>query len=272
MIVCYAICSMVGMAGHFVLGNPAISDLQNPATLSSLKWLQGWSSIGIFVAPALLFFYFMNVPYGNVKFSRHQLLLAIACMFLAMPIINYLVAWNESLHLPFFLQDVENWMRVMEAKAIVMTDAFLKMESPMDLLLNLVLIALIPALGEEFLFRGVIQSSLYRWKGNIHLSIWLSAFLFSALHMQFLGFVPRFLIGGMFGYLFFWSGSIWIPVVVHFINNAFAVSLTYLIAKKHVSSDLETVGSEGQGTMVFFCVMGLVMLMYLFKTISKKEA
>jgi uncharacterized protein len=271
-LVSYTLCTLLGLVGHFILGNPSLQDLQNPASVASLKWIQGCSSIGVFVLPALLYFYLMNIPFAKKKFSRQQLMLSIAIMLLALPVINFLVVWNESIHLPAFLNGVEIWMQNMEAQAMQMTEMFLRMNSPTDLVVNLFLIALIPALGEEFLFRGVIQSSLYRWKGNIHLSIWLSAFLFSALHMQFLGFVPRFLIGGMFGYLFFWSGSIWIPVIVHFCNNALAVTLTYLISKKQISADIETIGSHDQGTMVMFCVLGIVMLMYLFKSISETKA
>ena len=135
----------------------------------------------------------------------------------------------------------------------------------------MLIIALIPAFGEELLFRGLIQKGLFKSWGNIHLAIWLSAFLFSALHLQFLGFIPRFLIGGLLGYLFFWSGSIWLPILAHFVNNATAVLLSFMINKGVINKELEEIGTQAeQGPMLFICLLSLGLLLYLIKQISVK--
>lgn len=88
---------------------------------------------------------------------------------------------------------------------------------------NILVIALLAALTEEFLFRGAIQRIIEKWTANYHIVIWTAAIVFSAIHLQFYGFVPRMLLGAYFGYLLYWTKSIWAPVLAHFINNAVAV-------------------------------------------------
>ena len=259
----------VGMLGSLVFNPPSLTDFQNQNTIFSLKFLQAFSSLGIFVIPPLLFGYLTGVSLGFKNVSRQQVMLTAAIMLFSWPLINVLSLWNEGIHLPSFLSDLEIWMRSTEAQAMHITQAFLAVDSWMGLLVNLIIIALIPAFGEELLFRGIIQNGLFKWSGKIHFSIWLSAFLFSAIHLQFLGFVPRLLIGGMFGYLMLWSGSIWLPIVAHFFNNATAVILSFFIFDGRVDKTLETIGAnEGQEAMMLISVASLALLLYLLKQIS----
>ena len=259
----------IGMLGSLVFNPSSMTDFQNEDTVYSLKFLQAFSSLGIFVFPPLLFWYLTGTTYFFNKVRRQQVLLTIAIMLFSWPLINFLSVWNEGLQLPSFLSDVEAWMRLAEAKAMRITEAFLAVDTWSGLLVNLIIIALIPAFGEEFLFRGIIQNGLVKWTGKIHLSIWLSAFLFSAMHLQFLGFVPRFLIGGMFGYLMIWSGSIWLPIVAHFVNNAAAVLLSFFVMGGRLTKEVETIGTnDGQEAMVLISVVALAMLLFLLKQIS----
>jgi membrane protease YdiL (CAAX protease family) len=164
-------------------------------------------------------------------------------------------------------------MRAAEAKAMAITEAFLAVNTPLGLAVNILIIAIIPALGEELLFRGVIQKELSKWSGKVHLSIWITAFLFSAMHLQFLGFFPRFLIGGLLGYMFYWSGSIWLPILAHFVNNGVAVILYYMVAKGRLAADVETIGvNEGQTSMLLISFLSVSLLLYLLREISLKKA
>ena len=139
-------------------------------------------------------------------------------------------------------------------------------------MLNILIIGVIPALGEELLFRGVIQKELFSRNGKIHLSIWITAFLFSACTYNF-RFIPRFLIGGLLGYLFYWSGSIWLPILGHFVNNAGAVILSFFINQESISKEVEHLGAEdGQLSMLVIALLGLLMLLYLLQTISKPQS
>ena len=159
-------------------------------------------------------------------------------------------------------------MRQAESDAMRMTQAFLVMNTPLDLLINLFIIAVIPALGEELLFRGLIQKLVYKWKSNIHLSIWLTAFLFSAVHMQFLGFFPRMLLGALLGYMLVWTGSLWLPIIAHFTNNALAVLMTYFSGLEPLQSTLE---NSEFGLELVVSVVGTLLLLYIFKELSDKK-
>ena len=270
LIASFVVFYLIGVVGMLFGGAPNMLDLSDGNTMAVLKWMQGCSAIGLFVAPPILFAYFTNHKLGWTFVSRQQLLLAIAFMLLLMPFINGLAVWNESLHLPSFLGSLESWMRQAEAEAMRMTEAFLVMDTTLDLLVNLLIIAVIPAIGEELLFRGVIQKLFLKWNGKVHLSVWLTAFVFSAVHMQFLGFFPRLILGAVLGYMLVWSGSLWLPIVAHFTNNAFAVLITYFIGIDKVNPSVESMGSEG-GSIVLISGLGGLLLLYLLKEMSVKK-
>src|SRR5690554_5832087 len=97
-----------------------------------------------------------------------------------------------------------------------------------DFILALIVIGLIPAVGEELLFRGLVQNQIGAITKNIHVAIWLAAFLFSTFHFQFYGFVPRMFLGVLFGYLYYWSGNLFIAMLAHFINNGLTLILLYM--------------------------------------------
>jgi membrane protease YdiL (CAAX protease family) len=270
--VSFIIFNALGMLGVSLIDAPSLTDFENKATIQSLKFLQAFSSIGLFIVPPFLFAYLTSKSLNFTAVSRQQFLLTVAIMALSFPLINALALWNESLHLPSFLSDIEAWMRTAESQAMQITEAFLKVDHWSGLWINILIIGVIPALGEELLFRGVIQKELFSKYGKIHLSIWITAFLFSAIHLQFLGFIPRFLIGGLLGYLFYWSGSIWLPIIAHFVNNAGAVILSYLIGQQSISNEVEYLGAEeGQFSMLVIALLGLLMMSYLLKSISKPQ-
>jgi len=271
--VCFTVANLIGLSGSLLFGVTSLTDLQDEKTIFLMKFLQGLSSAGLFILPPFLFAYLTGNSLSFKPVSRQQILLSAVLMFFAMPLINGMSAWNEQLHLPSFLASVEDWMRGAEAQAKEITEAFLAVSTPLGLAVNILIIAIIPALGEELLFRGVIQKELTKWSGKIHLSIWITAFLFSAIHLQFLGFFPRFLIGGLLGYLFYWSGSIWLPILAHFVNNATAVVLSYMVLNGRISDDVETIGvHEGQSAMVFLSLASVGLLVYLLKEISHNKA
>jgi membrane protease YdiL (CAAX protease family) len=135
----------------------------------------------------------------------------------------------------------------------------------MDLFSNLLVIALLPAIGEELFFRGIVQKQFEELTQNRTAGIVLTALLFSALHMQFFGFIPRFVLGVFLGFLYQWSGTIWLPVTAHFINNAGAVILTWAFTRNNSSINPDTIGIEpGQelllGISVFMSLAGVWLL------------
>ncbi|MFZ4520852.1 MAG: type II CAAX prenyl endopeptidase Rce1 family protein [Bacteroidales bacterium] len=245
----------------------AMSDFSDEKTIRLLQYFQVIQSIGLFIIPALLAgFFFEGSSTGYLcldKFSGWKIyLLTLAMMFAALPFINWMVTMNEAMKLPEFLGGLEAWMKTTEEEAAKLTDAFMKMPTFGAFLFNMLMIGVLPAIGEEFLFRGLLQRLLREWLGNIHIAIFISAFLFSAMHMQFYGFFPRMMLGVMFGYLFYWTGSLWAPIFGHFINNGSAVLVAYLSQLGVLNGDYESFGATEN---IFVIVLsGLAILVTFF--------
>jgi len=209
--------------------------------LDLIKLVQIISSIGMFVIPALIYAKLQNKDWlGYLKIipvPAFLALLTVLIMFCASPALEYTMLLNKGMKLPFFLKELESWMLQQELKMEVMTKQLIVMNSIPALLVNLVMLAIIPAFGEELIFRGGFQQIFTRWTGNYHVAIWLTAIIFSSIHFQFYGFLPRMFLGALFGYLLVWSGSLWLPIIGHFLNNALAVITAYWYQKQGISID-----------------------------------
>ena len=132
---------------------------------------------------------------------------------------------NQQLPLPM-------WMKDMEKSANELVKILLHMDGPAELLLNLLTVGVVAALGEELVFRGIVQQQMNKFVKNPILSIWITAIIFSAIHMQFVGFLPRMILGAGLGYLFYWSRSLWLPILVHFLFNSLQVIAYYFLGEK----------------------------------------
>jgi uncharacterized protein len=153
--------------------------------------------------------------------------------------ISPIVEWNVNWKFPEFLKSFETMAREKEDAAAKLTQIMTNFNSTGELMFGLIVIALLPAIGEELVFRGFAQNEFFRASKNIHFSIWTSAIIFSAIHFQFYGFVPRLLLGALFGYLYYWSGNLLIPMFAHFFNNAFGVTMIYLFHQKMIDLNPE---------------------------------
>lgn len=256
--------------GFSILDNPdIIGVLDEPNVMPAMKTMQILQHLGLFIVPALLFAYLVSDgPRKYLQLDRTakltSYLVSIAIMFLAFPLINWMIMVNESMVLPDFLSGLEAWMQESEEGAAIITEKFLRMDSVGDLILNLTMIAIIPAIGEELLFRGVIQRILINWTRNVHLGIWIAAILFSALHMQFYGFLPRMMLGVLFGYLFVWSGSLLLPMLCHLINNGTAVIYAYVEGVDGLTTQEGDLGTSQDDTMITIaCALAIAGLLYL---------
>ncbi|HSI89730.1 MAG TPA: CPBP family intramembrane glutamic endopeptidase, partial [Adhaeribacter sp.] len=168
------------------------------------------------------------------------LLLTAFLALLIMPANSWLIELNANMHLPDFLKGLEEMARQKEDQLAELTKFLTSFQTPADVLVGLLAFALIPAIGEELVFRGIMQRNLLDWCGNRHAAIWITAIIFGAIHVQFFGFFPRVLLGAVFGYLYLWSGNLWVPITAHFMNNGFAVVALYLQQQKLIETNLET--------------------------------
>ncbi|MDF3077919.1 MAG: Abortive infection protein [Sphingobacteriaceae bacterium] len=206
-----------------------------PNSIGYLKLIQIFSTIGTFIVPALFFGWLESgSPSYYLKLNSFPILLgvlAIVILFAAYPLLDLSVTLNKQMKLPESLHWMEEWMRQKEDEMAALTKQLLSADSPAGLAVNLLMIAILPAIGEEFIFRGCLQNTVWRWTKNYHLAIWITAFVFSAIHVQFLGFLPRMLLGALLGYLLVWGRSIWLPILAHFTNNATSVIAAYIYQK-----------------------------------------
>ena len=264
------VCSIVCILVYTILGHGT--------DISSLRYTQALQSIGIFVVPCLI---------GAALWSQHPMQwlrltkmpswtsigLTIALIICAIPFINLLHHYNQQITLPEWLSTVEEWMKYNEENANNILHQFLASTRYCDLFLNLFVMAFLPGLSEEILFRGTLQPLLGEQK-NASIAIWCSAFLFSAIHMQFYGFIPRLLMGAALGYMAVWSGSLWLPIIGHAINNAIAV-VSYFICQR-LGADSSVIDSFGtQDTLwagLLSCIVISILIYALRRSLTMSNA
>ena len=247
-------------------GNP-LSDI------NTLKWIQLLQTISLFLLPSLILAYMCaKAPFSWLQLDKKadwkMFLWAVGIMLVALPAINLMSHWNQQMVLPTWLSGVEEWMKNKEAEAEWLTKQFMSVTTVSGLLVNLLLMAVLPALSEEITFRGVLQRLLNFQLStfNSHLAIWLTAIIFSAIHMQFYGFVPRMLMGALFGYMMVWTGSLWVPMLMHFVNNGMAVLLYFIANRAHW--DMDKVDAIGTSNTLWLGIVSLVLTVvgiYMFR-------
>ena len=231
--------------------------------------VQTVSSLGLFLCPALLFSYcnskkLFAYSWADKTTSVSLIGIVILLSLFILPIIAFLGYFNEQLALPETLKNIEIWMKNMEEANKNLLKTLTDNSNLFILILNIVVMALFPALFEEFLFRGTLQPFFTNWFQNKHLAILLTAFIFSFIHFQFYGFIPRFLLGIYLGYLLVWGKSLWLPIVAHFLHNALSLFFDFVAQRKGI--DLDTVNpSETVGfyPLVLVCVMCVATGIYL---------
>lgn len=193
------------------------------------------SSFGTFLLPAWILQ--MRERYNDYfpRSRRDGLLisvLTVVFMFSFVPTMQLFAEWNGQMVLPEAFKEIEEWMREKEEGMAMLTAQMVMVDQWHMLALNIFALAIMPAIAEEFYFRGALMTIFQRMLKNHHLSIWLTAIIFSAIHVQFFGFIPRMLLGAFFGYMLLWTNNIWIPTLAHFINNASATVLAFYYARQ----------------------------------------
>ena len=245
-------------------------DINDPAIV---KYTNTVVMIGVFGFTSLFYAYLVNnrKTFTYLKMNKgvqwNTVFLIVLIFCVSMPVLSWIIKWNEGLHLPQTFSNVEQWMRVEEEKLAVLTKQMLEGTSLSVLFANLLAIAVVPAICEELLFRGVLLTWLKDSFRNKHLAVWLSAIVFSAIHIQFLGFFPRMLLGVYLGYLFLWTGSLWTAIIAHFLNNAVLVVAAFLYNIGYMTTDYEQIGNGGEKTWVIIlsCCLTVVFIWYLWR-------
>ena len=238
---------------------------------TGIKIGQGINSIFMFIIPPFVYYYLTHKEHRMQELGFRSLtppwwliLIGVGLMFVSLPVTNQLTAWNEGMSLGKSLNWIEDWIKSLEETAKAATEKMLNVDTIGGLLLNMIVIALIPAIGEEMTFRGVLQQSLAR-KMNPHLAILLSAAIFSFIHFQFYGFLPRMFLGVLLGYMFYITGSLWTSILMHFLNNGTAVVLYYLNNKSVIDIDVEHFGTMNGWVVALGAVVTTALILWSWR-------
>lgn len=246
---------------------------QSSLSTGMLRYFQIVQSISVFIIPSLLagLLFWGHLTRG-IGFSRphgSSVILSLLIILVAQPLVSYLGIWNSSMQLPEMLRGLEQWMARSEENAADFIFQILDTDAPAILLLNILMIAILPALGEEMLFRGVLQPVFGEWFRSKHLAVLVTAFLFSAIHLQFFTFMPRFFLGLALGYLMIWSKNLWYPVAGHFANNFLSLVIFYYY--RHTNPNINPLEPDAEMLSPVWLLPSMLLLLWLSWAFFRKE-
>ncbi|MDE7452380.1 MAG: CPBP family intramembrane metalloprotease [Paramuribaculum sp.] len=240
-----------------------------------------FQDITFFIMPAIItaiiccrqpadFLMIKNVP----KFGL--ILLTIGIIVASVPMMNAIIEWNMSLQLPENMHGIEEWMKNSEKNAMKFTEILIGGSGIKSYIAALLIVGVLAGFSEELFFRGTIQRLFTTSGVNLHLAVWTTAFIFSAIHLQFYGFIPRLMLGVFFGYAVAWSGNLWLGIIAHFTNNAIAATGMTIGKGADIASQMQqTIETTGlvmhkTGTLaIVFSVLLTGILIYIFKRVSQ---
>ena len=260
--------TVIGLAYVFITKS-------NPQDLNALIFMQISSQLFTFVFPPIAYaFLVKEKPVNALGLKNVKILwflIGTAMIFAIMPLNSILAEWNAGLKLPESLSALEQMIKDMQESASAMIEKFVSVDTIGGLMLNLFMIAGLAALGEELLFRSIIQTSLIKICKNAHVGILIASAIFSFIHLEFYGFVPRLILGMLLGYMFYFSGSIWVPMLMHFLNNGTVVLIYFLNNKDITNIDVDTFGQTSIPVLIVSIVVMIVLFLFSIKYSDKER-
>lgn len=201
-----------------------IVDLSSDVKIRAFRFFQFFSNLGTFVIPVLVFNYIFldkgSRLWSIAKVSVIQVwIYSVIGLICLMPIIFQLYEWNKMMSLPDFLSELEVYLQKEESLRDMCLVKLLSLNSGIDLIINVFLLCVLAAIGEELFFRGACQGILLKLFKQKHFAIILTALIFAFMHFQFYGFLPRLVMGLVLGYLMFWTSNIVLVIAIHFLFN-----------------------------------------------------
>ncbi len=271
-----------GLVLSFAFTDMTLNDLMGLVSppLTRDKWLpimliQGMGALGGFVVGGILHLNLVErFPLSKLFTGRNtgiaSLIIAAVLVISFMFVNTVFIEWNAGLSFPDFMKGFEEWAKTKEEELMRITEFLTVFDSGWQFLIGFMVIAVLPAFGEELIFRGILQNKLHAYFKNAHLAIWISAILFSGFHIQFYGFIPRLLLGGLFGYMYYWSRNLWYPIIGHFINNGLTLIMIYLYQAGYINVDIETEESYPISIIIIFALITFYMLFSFKRKVQKK--
>lgn len=257
-------------ADYEALMSAFIDPSSNPGSRRALLIVQACSSLFGFILAPLAFYAFIEKGRPARLFHTFRLdtglMLLVGLIVVVFMVANsVIIEWNMNVDLGQLSPAFERWASAKEEQLRELTEYLTRFESIGGLLVGLIVIAVFPAIGEELVFRGLGQRMLHGITNNHHAGIWIAAFLFSFIHLQFYGFFPRFLLGALFGYIYYWSGNLWYPIFAHFVNNGFTLLMLYMYQQDVTELNVEDTESVPVYTALLALLVTIGMLYYFRK-------
>ncbi len=252
-------------------------DFDVPNGRMAMLFVQGiGSGMGFWVASWIITSYIdraeLHWHTQQSRFNAKSFGTALAITLGAMFFNGLLVYWNAQLDLPESMAGLENWMKEMETQLMEVTKFLTDFQTIPEFLMGILVIGVFAGIGEEMFFRGMLQPKLKLYTNSGHWGIWLTAIIFSAIHVQFYGFLPRVFLGALFGYLYYYSGSLLYPILAHVFNNSLTVLVIYLANQGIIDFDLESTDTVSYPAAVTGLLVLMVGFFYFKKINPPKDA
>lgn len=266
----------VSMIGLFIAAVLSTIIIMRGQTATTLRIATLINDIIMFVMPPVIcavIYSYRPAEYLRVASAPGltPLILAVGTMICSIPMMNMIIEWNEGLSLPSSLAAMESWMREAEQRAGDTVNTLMGGSSAGSLILSILIVGVLAGFSEELFFRGGIQRLLVSGRVNPHVAIWVTAFLFSAIHLQFFGFFPRLLLGAFFGYLLYWTKNLWAPIVCHIFNNSIVATVTWMTARGSATSGgLNEIGTAVSAHQLLWVTVSIIMTFMLLMTLKLK--
>ncbi|MDH8701538.1 membrane protease YdiL (CAAX protease family) [Dysgonomonadaceae bacterium PH5-43] len=247
--------------------------LEFPDIIRNLQFLQ---TVFFFIFPAIICAYIFSDNYTeylkvNSPIDLQTVGLVILSIVVVFPFINGVFALNQQMVFPEWLKGLEEWMLAKENENEEVTKVLLYADTVWVLLYNIIIVCVLTGIGEEFIFRGVLLNITNKTIKNPHIAIWTVAVIFSAIHIQFYGFIPRLILGVYFGYLLYYTKNMWLPVIAHLVNNLIGVVLAYIY--QDVPDDdvyIETLGADSTWWLAVTSFALFVLIVFKIKKRAKE--
>ena len=255
----------------------SMGNLSTATDVSLMKYFQIVSQFAFFIIPAFVFgFLIEKKTWGFFNMNSWPAIimlgLGILTLLMSNPLSEWLIYQNGKMSLPSSLASLEQWMREAEERAAFATNIFLDMKDWKDYAINILMIGVLAAIGEELLLRGAFQPIFIRIFKNEHIGIWVTAIIFSVIHFQFYGFFARLFLGALLGYFFYYSRNLWVPIIAHFFNNSMAVTYVYITKEPLFSTQPELIEQRAPQTLLALLSLSLVILgVFLMRHYGRRQ-
>ena len=252
-----------------IYGTPMMLETSDPVT--AIRISQTFVTIGTFLIPSLLFAYCQNRQWfdynaANRRPPQSMINMVLILSMTLLPVVGMLSSFNQNI-MP---QEgtIAEFMRNLEEAANDILKLVTSQRSSWDLISNIMVFAVLAGICEEFLFQGALQPLMMKWTKNPHVGILLTAFIFSVLHFQFYGFIPRFMLGVYLGYLFYWSRSLWLPILAHILHNALSILIDFTLQGRGIDTDnMQFTDVHGSIPVTIACTLASAMaIVYIWRT------